>query len=146
LALYPTHHWKNENYINIAELYPQVQNDEIVEEALNVIELYEKNHFEGKVLILYSPKYSKIKDYEKIEVENQDFCDKVRSIRFKIIKDQVYELYEDKKFNDGNPKKNILSLNGNGFWQEINNLETYRGPALKYPNKKFDKKTSSSRY
>ena len=146
IALYPTHHWKYNRYINIAEFHPRIDNSEVLHEDFNVIELYEKLNFQGRVMIIYGVRNSTIKDYDKIEVENEGFNDKVRSVRFKLKKDQVYDLYEDKNYNDGNPSKNVLSLVGNGFWKEIANLETYRGPALKYPNKKFDKKTSSSRY
>ena len=153
LVLYSVHHFKNGSDISFAEFYLNSDDDVITHEDEAIIELYSGKNFEDKVLKLYGRANADIDDFTKVLVEDLPFDRAVRSIRAKIPKGLVYELYENAKTQRADVNKNRLRLNGSGQWIEIVDLDNLdirtdrvRGIELRNWAKKFGKKTSSSRY
>lgn len=152
LALYSTHHWRHNGFINVFECYPQNETGSIndIEEAS--ILLFEEEDYGGVVMRIFGTQYSNHKEYNHVFVCNEDFNDKARSIKYRIPVGKQFWLYEDEDFNKGNLNKNILILEGKGHWVSIPDLskikasDSAKGYVLHFTDKSFNKKLSSSKY
>ncbi len=150
LALYSTHHWRRNGFINFVEYYPHKDNTPINDMDDAVIEFYEDKNFEGRAMRIYGKRNALIRNYKDIFVQNDHFNDKEESVRFKLPPSKFYVVYEDRLFNDGDEKKNRLTLKGNGQWREVKDLGRLTAADKQKVTVKdsdsFKRKGSSSRY
>ena len=152
LALYSTHHWRHNGFINLMECYTNQSNQVINHIGDACIFLYSDSDFKGKVMRILGDRFSNIPDYDNIFVCGDGYSDKTKSLKYKLPIGTQYWLYEDKQFNGGDLNKNILVLEGKGTWVNISDLskikstDSTKGYLLHYPDRSFKCKVSSSKF
>lgn len=147
LALYSGHHWRKSESIRFAEFYQRreagIEKIEDLQDAR--IELYEDKNFKKRRIIVYGNSFATLKKYDSVFVHGDYFDDKISSIKYLLPEGIRYRLYDDKNYNDGNKKKNYLTLIGTGREERIRDISIRPISGLKF-NRNFDDKISSSRF
>ncbi|MEM9545306.1 MAG: hypothetical protein AAGA77_05000 [Bacteroidota bacterium] len=125
LALYATHHrtTRDGKVLPCTEFYPVFKKTIITAKRDAVIELYDDANFSDRCMRIYGYHGKKeYSHYKKVFVEDEQFNDKISSIRYQIPKGKTYLLFEKDSF-----KGKVIKLKGTGKMEEI--------PNLKKPNK-----------
>ncbi len=120
LLLYSVAHWLNKSKLGLAEFVQISESHAITHIDNSIIELYEHEDFKGRCLRIYGKTHSKIKNYQKVRVQGKSFGDKVSSLRYIIPTGEKYLFFKDKNFD-----KKVLTLEGTGKWEQINDLSTH---------------------
>lgn len=147
LALYSGHHWRKSGSIRFAEFFQQRPNniDKIKTLKEARIELYEDKNFKKRRIVIYGKKLAALKKYDWLFVHGIYFDDKISSIKYVLPEGIRYRLYDDSNYNNGNKKKNYLTLVGTGKLEKVKDLKSRPISGLKF-NRNFDDKISSSRF
>jgi hypothetical protein len=116
MSMYAVYHWRGGGTIRIGEYWPVLEPNrpKISFKRDLVIELFEHQYFNGKILRIFDEKFSKLDDFNQILIEGQSFNDRTSSMRMLLPEGYKFILYKDIKQTG-----EAIAFRGNGSFQEF---------------------------